>query len=101
MTTEPVLLSRDGPIVTLTLNRADRRNALDSTLIGALTALVSSLTSEALARPVSPPEAATVQEPGDRATSSCVRSTRKAQHSVPAPSARDIVIADFIVLAPR
>jgi enoyl-CoA hydratase len=60
MTTEPVLVLRDGPIVTLTLNRADRRNALDSSLIGALTALVSSLTSEALATPVQEPETARV-----------------------------------------
>jgi enoyl-CoA hydratase len=48
-TPTPVVIDRDGPVVTLTLNRPERRNALDTSLMNELGSLVSSLDDEAKA----------------------------------------------------
>lgn len=47
-----VLVTREGPIATLTLDRPDRRNALDPVLLGALAAAVDDVSREAEVRVV-------------------------------------------------
>lgn len=41
-----VLVTREGPVVTLTLDRPDRRNALDPGLLGALAAVIDDVSSD-------------------------------------------------------
>ncbi|HEU4406944.1 MAG TPA: enoyl-CoA hydratase-related protein [Polyangiaceae bacterium] len=59
---EFVLVERDGALVTLTLNRPDKLNALNATLIGELTDAFASLSAEA-----SPPRALVLTGAGEKA----------------------------------
>jgi enoyl-CoA hydratase/carnithine racemase len=46
MTYENILVERDGPIATITMNRPDKRNALSTAMMGELTAAFKSLGQE-------------------------------------------------------
>jgi isohexenylglutaconyl-CoA hydratase len=48
----PLLVTRDGPVVRATMNRPDRRNAMSTAMVGALDSLIAGLATDKEARVV-------------------------------------------------